>query len=95
MSPEEQKALLEAVPGNLQLKRDGNYLCKHEDAMVKIDRGNGQLEMAAYFMYYPTQEMAIREYFEFVTQPGASILVMGSFDEYKFDGTAFVKVEKQ
>ncbi|MNQ62480.1 hypothetical protein D3C85_768250 [compost metagenome] len=94
MSLDEKLALLQAVPGNLQLKRDGDYICKHEDAMVKIDNGTGQ-QIVAYFMYYQTQEQAIEEYFKFVTQPGASILVMGSFTEYKYDGAAFVKVEKQ
>lgn len=96
MNLDEKLALLEAVPGNLRLKRDGTYLCKHEDAMIKIER-EGSTEIAAYFMYYPTQEQAIDEYFKFATQPGASILVPVpfGFDEYKYDGTAFVKVVKE
>jgi hypothetical protein len=70
---------------------DGEFLCKHEDGMIKRDNS-----IIAYFMYMPTEEVAISHYFDFLTQPGTSILLRDSiaFNEYKYDGNEFIKVEK-
>jgi hypothetical protein len=67
----------------------GEWLCKHEDAMIKRDNS-----IMVSFMYMPTREAAINHYYDFVAQKGASILLMPGFTEYRYDGSEFAKVEK-
>jgi hypothetical protein len=89
MTTEEKlKVLNSAGPVDVQ-QFDGEWLCKHTDAMVQ----NGNT-IAAYFMYMPTREIAIDNYFAFVTRPGTVILLMPAFTEFAFDGTTFVEVIK-
>lgn len=76
--------------GEVTVKQDGGeWLCTHEDAMIK--RGN---TIISYFMYMPTKDAAINHYYDFVAQVGTSILTIPEFTDFKFDGTEFVKVDK-
>lgn len=70
-------------------KENGEWLCKHEDAMIKRDNS-----IIAYFMYMPSKDAAINHYYDFVAQVGTSILLVPGFTEYAFDGAEFIKVEK-
>lgn len=76
--------------GNITITNSsGSWLCKHTDAMVKD--GNN---IMAYFMYFPTEEEAINDYFNFVTKSGRSILIIPGFNEYKYDAGIFNPVAK-
>jgi hypothetical protein len=91
MSAEEKLAKLKVI-GEIEVTgSNGEFLCKHEDGMIK----NGG-SIAAYFMYMPTKEVAINHYFDYVTQPGTSILLRShfAFNEYKYDGNEFIKLIK-
>ena len=86
---------LEQVPGFIAEEREQGWLAKHEDGMIAHRE---ESTIGAWFMFYPTKEEAVRQYFNAIKADGATILVRCDgigYAEYKYNGNGFDIVPKE